>query len=85
MSKKIKSILTALLVVTTVLIISCKGSTTETNIEVIDESKGKEYTAAYVCPMHCKGSGSDKEGKCPVCSMTYVPNDDSEHVDHQHE
>ena len=26
------------------------------------EKQGKEYTAAYVCPMHCEGSGSDQEG-----------------------
>lgn len=34
---------------------------------------GPEYTSPYVCPMHCKGSGSDKPGKCPVCGMDYVP------------
>ncbi|HEX8349808.1 MAG TPA: heavy metal-binding domain-containing protein [Hymenobacter sp.] len=26
-------------------------------------------TAAYRCPMGCKGSASDKPGKCPVCLM----------------
>ena len=26
--------------------------------------------------MHCEGSGSDEEGKCPVCGMTYVLNED---------
>jgi ABC-type nickel/cobalt efflux system permease component RcnA len=35
---------------------------------------GKEYTSAYICPMHCEGSGSDKEGKCPVCKMDYEEN-----------
>lgn len=41
----------------------------------------KEYASAYVCPMHCEGSGSDTEGKCPVCKMDYVknPNNDAEH------
>jgi len=38
--------------------------------------EGKEYTSKYVCPMHCEGSGSDEEGKCPVCGMTYVLNED---------
>jgi len=38
--------------------------------------EGKEYTSTYVCPMHCEGSGSDEEGKCPVCGMTYVLNED---------
>ena len=37
-------------------------------------SLGKEYTAAYVCPMHCEGSGSDQAGTCPVCGMDYVAN-----------
>ena len=36
------------------------------------------YTAAYVCPMHCDGSGSEEAGKCPVCKMDYVKNEKSE-------
>lgn len=32
----------------------------------------KEYSSAFVCPMHCKGSGSDSMGTCPVCGMNYV-------------
>lgn len=39
------------------------------------DKTGPEYTSAYVCPMHCKGSGSDKPGECPVCGMDYVKND----------
>lgn len=34
--------------------------------------EGPQYTSAYVCPMHCEGSGSDQPGTCPVCGMTYV-------------
>lgn len=34
--------------------------------------EGTAYTAAYVCPMHCEGSGSETEGTCPVCNMAYV-------------
>lgn len=34
-----------------------------------------EYTSAYVCPMHCDGSGSDSAGTCPVCGMDYVKNE----------
>ncbi|MDF1866133.1 MAG: heavy metal-binding domain-containing protein [Saprospiraceae bacterium] len=45
---------------------SCGNGTDNT------EKQGKEYTSAYVCPMHCEGSGSDAEGKCPVCGMDYV-------------
>lgn len=33
--------------------------------------EGANYTSAYVCPMHCEGSGSDKPGTCPVCGMDY--------------
>ena len=48
---------------------SCKDNAPKT------EQQGKEYTSAYICPMHCKDSGSDKEGKCPVCGMDYVKNE----------
>jgi hypothetical protein len=48
---------------------------------------GPEYTSKYVCPMHCEGSGSDIEGKCPVCGMTYVLNEnytEENHSEHNH-
>ncbi len=35
-----------------------------------------DYTAPYICPNHCPGSGSDKPGKCPVCGMDLIPNPD---------
>lgn len=47
---------------------SVKSATTETI------KKGKEYTSKYVCPEHCKGSGSDKPGKCSECGMDLVEN-----------
>ncbi|NND77018.1 MAG: hypothetical protein HKN39_02400 [Flavobacteriales bacterium] len=55
-----------------------------------DEDQGKEYTSAYVCTMHCEGSGSDTEGSCPKCGMDYVMNEDHmtdghEHKGHGHE
>jgi len=37
--------------------------------------QGKEYTSAYICPMHCEGSGSEEAGLCPVCGMDYVKNE----------
>ncbi len=40
------------------------------------EQQGKEYTSAYICPMHCDGSGSDEAGTCPVCGMDYEKNKD---------
>ena len=33
--------------------------------------EGKEYTSAYICPMHCEGSGSEEPGQCPACGMDY--------------
>jgi hypothetical protein len=47
--------------------------------ETVDKS-GPEYTSTFICPMHCKGSGSDKPGKCPVCGMDYVANEDLDNV-----
>ena len=37
---------------------------------------GPEYKSKYICPMHCKGSGSDTTGICPECKMDYVKNED---------
>ncbi len=54
--------------------------------EGVDKS-GKEYTSAYVCPMHCEGSGSAEPGKCPKCGMDYVKNEDAMgdgHEEHNH-
>lgn len=48
-------------------------------------AQGKEYTSAYVCPMHCKGSGSEEPGKCPVCGMDYVARADQEAESHNHD
>jgi len=41
------------------------------------------YTSAYVCPMHCEGSGDEQPGKCPVCGMEYVKNENHPKP-HQH-
>ncbi len=41
--------------------------TTEQATETAEQ--GKEYTSAYVCPMHCEGSGSDEAGTC----ITFLP------------
>lgn len=48
------------------------------------EQQGKEYTSAYVCPMHCEGSGSEDAGKCPVCGMDYVENENHQSDGHTH-
>lgn len=64
---------------------------TETAVEPTMEAtpamphgKSKEFTAAYVCPMHCKGSGSDAAGDCPTCGMAYVMNEDHVANGHTH-
>ena len=59
---------------------------TEQQSDKVDKT-GKEYTSAYVCPMHCKGSGSNAPGKCPVCKMDYVKNDGKSggHDGHDHD
>ncbi|NNE28083.1 MAG: hypothetical protein HKN16_00500 [Saprospiraceae bacterium] len=59
----------------------------QTNTEL---SQSKEYASAYICPMHCKGSGSESPGTCPVCGMDYVQNDakdvkKTEAHDHSHD
>lgn len=63
---------------TSVAFISCGGNSSTT------EQQGKEYTSAYICPMHCEGSGSDTAGKCPVCGMDYVANENHQSDGHQH-
>lgn len=42
--------------------------------EIIDKSS-KEYASKYICPMYCKGSGSEKMGACPTCGMDYELNE----------
>jgi len=46
--------------------------------------ESKEYTSAYVCPMHCEGSGSDQAGTCPKCGMDYVAQADHVKDGHTH-
>ncbi len=46
-------------------------------MEKMDMS-GPEYTSLYICPMHCKGSGSDHAGVCPSCGMDYVMNESAQ-------
>lgn len=63
----------------TLTIVSCSGnnksSHKKSKTEVIDKSS-KEYASKYICPMHCKGSGSEKMGTCPTCGMDYELNED---------
>lgn len=76
--KTVKTIIKILVVGLLLTTASCKNNQKENSPTKTEqaENKGKEYTSAYVCPMHCKDSGSDKEGKCPTCGMDYVKNKD---------
>lgn len=60
------------------------SSSGQDTTEVAAHGEGKEYTSAYVCPMHCEGSGSDAEGTCPVCGMDYVAQADHTGDGHGH-
>jgi len=70
-------IITCLLLISTMSLTSCGGNQAA-------DVNGKEYTAAYVCPMHCEGSGSEKAGTCPVCKMDYVTKEEHEKRPHTH-
>lgn len=64
---------------------SHEQNATDTTGTQVDKS-AKEFTSAYICPMHCKGSGSDQPGKCPVCGMEYVKNKNAKDThDHDHD
>lgn len=57
------------------------------NVQQLDVKKeggeaggtGPEYTSHFVCPYHCKGSGSAQQGNCSVCGTAYVHNANSDH------
>ncbi len=56
-----------------VAVISCNsGESSTVKIEKATDKNGKEYKSSYICPMVCKGSGSEQPGKCPACGMNYV-------------
>ncbi len=100
MNTKIKLLSAIVFATGLLIAVSCKGKTeasteagAETEIQQTesttqktetDEKQGKEYTAAYVCPMHCEGSGSDQEGNCPKCGMAYVANAEHSKDGHTH-
>lgn len=89
-----KKIFFSLAVACTLTIFACGGSAghdhgdhpdgqTESN-EASPHGEGKEYNSAYVCPMHCEGSGSDAPGQCPVCGMDYVAQTEHTGDGHHH-
>lgn len=57
----------------------CSSHTASSSTAVKIDESGPEYTSKYVCPMHCKGSGSEEPGECPVCRMDYVKKKKKKH------
>ncbi|MEN8789762.1 MAG: heavy metal-binding domain-containing protein [Flavobacteriaceae bacterium] len=90
MNTKIKTFLATAFLATLFFTVSCKSKTEKNNEAKTEQTEtagkqSKEYTAEYVCPMHCDGSGSDTEGTCPGCGMTYVANEEHNSDGHKHE
>lgn len=57
------------------LLISCGGDKpAETTTTVTEQAAVINTTSAYICPMNCENSGSDKPGVCSVCGMDLVSN-----------
>jgi len=44
----------------------------ENQSETVEDDN--DFTAKYVCPMHCQGSGSNEAGNCKVCGMELIEN-----------
>lgn len=72
---------------------SCGGAETKADkaadaapkIERAVDKNGKEYTSRWICPMRCKGSGTEVRGqKCPACKMDLVDNKNHAHYGHNH-
>lgn len=87
--KSIKSIATALLFGAVLSLAACGSGSEhshEHGTEASMEGHGDDarFTSAYVCPMHCEGSGSAEEGKCPVCGMAYITKADHDKKSHSH-
>jgi len=60
---------------TMLLLAACQSEpSATTTAPAATEAATPAHTAAYVCPMGCEGSESDKPGKCPVCEMDLAAN-----------
>lgn len=84
--KTVKTILSVLVLGLMLTAVSCKDAKKEDTTTKTEQSekKGKEHTSAYVCPMHCEGSGSETEGECPTCGMAYKKNKEHNANGHKH-
>lgn len=82
--KTARTILGILLVSIMLTTVSCKDDKKDDTTTKTEQAEKKEYASAYVCPMHCEGSGSEEEGNCPKCGMDYVKNEDHKANGHEH-
>ena len=89
--KNLKLIFPLFLFAITIFVFACGDGAAKSDAAKTEQAadQGPEYTSAYVCPMHCKGSGSDAAGTCPVCKMDYVVNENVKgtdaHEGHDHD
>ena len=77
MLKSIKATAAGLVLVAVSALASCQSepaTTTPATTTTAPATAPVAKVAAYVCPMNCEGSASDKPGKCPVCGMDLEPN-----------
>ncbi len=51
---------------------SIKLQSSEKQAPTLEEDD--DFIAKYVCPIHCNGSGSDKQGICSNCGMELIEN-----------
>lgn len=74
-----KNICFLLALVVTLAGAACQGKPapeeqhTETTVEPAATTEAGQQLA-YICPMGCEGSASDKPGKCPECGMDLEKN-----------
>ena len=88
MMKQLNFILFMIAIMAISATISSCGNKSHSHTESTEASAemgGKEYSSAYVCPMHCDGSGSAEMGQCPVCGMDYVLNEEHKKDGHSHD
>ncbi len=82
--KTVKTVLGILVLGLMLTTVSCKDAKKDNSTTKTEQSEKKEHASAYVCPMHCEGSGSDAAGECPNCGMTYAKNEDHNANGHEH-
>ena len=82
--KKAKTILGVLVLSVVLIAVSCKDAKKENATTKTEQAEKKEYASAYVCPMHCEGSGSGTPDECPKCGMAYVKNEAHNKDNHKH-